>query len=336
MNRCARNGDRVKRVILLVCSVMAFAFPAAAQILRHTTMPRIGVLMVGEASPPSPNVEAFRRGLRDLGYVEGENIALEFRYANGRLDDLPGLASELVRIPVDIIVTATSPAVIAARAATSSIPIVFAVSGNPQRIGFVSSYARPGGNITGLTNMADDLSAKRVELLRELVGKASRIAVLWNPNVGDMQSRMKEVQLATRRLNVEIQSLEVRVPGDFARAFARLAQQRADALLVMADPLTVFHRNSIVERVAALRLPAIYETRDFADAGGLVSYGPDLAENYRRAAGYVNKILRGENPRDLPVEEPTKFELVVNMRTAKTIGVLVPQSIIVRADKVIE
>jgi putative ABC transport system substrate-binding protein len=315
---------------------MALAFPVAAQVLRHTTMPRIGVLMVGEASPPSPNVEAFRRGLRDLGYVEGENIALEFRYANGRLDDLPRLASELVRIPVDIIVTATSPAVIAARTATPSIPIVFAVSGNPQRIGFVSSYARPGGNITGFTNMADDLSAKRVELLRELVGKASRVAVLWNPDVGDMQSRMKEVQVATRRLNVEIQSLEVRVPDDFARAFARLAQQRADALLVMADPLTVFHRNSIVERVAALRLPAIYETRDFADAGGLVSYGPDLAENYRRAAGYVNKILRGENPRDLPVEEPTKFELVVNMRTAKTIGVVVPQSIIVRADKVIE
>jgi putative ABC transport system substrate-binding protein len=326
----------MKHVIILAFTCIVLAMPAAAQVQRQAKMPRIGLLFTGESSPPSSNVEAFRKGLRDLGYVEGENIALEFRYAEGKLERLPQLASELVRLPVNVIVTATAPAISAARDATSTIPIVFAISGSPEVSGFVQSLARPGGNITGLSIVAADLSAKRLELLKEIAGNASRIAVLWNPDIGDMRSRMQEVQAATKRLKVEVQSLEVRAPDDFARAFVRLSQQRADALFVMADPLTLFHRNNIVERAAALRLPAIYETRDFADAGGLMSYGPDIAENYRRAAVYVNKILKGEKTRDIPVEAPTKFELVVNLRTAKAIGVAIPQSIMLRADKVIQ
>lgn len=326
----------MKTAMMLAFTFLMLAMPAAAQAQRQAQIPHIGLLLTGESSPPSPNVEAFRKGLRELGYVEGKNIALDFRYAEGRLERLPQLADELVRLRVNVIVTASAPAISAARDATSTTPIVFATSGSPEASGFVRSLARPGGNITGLTILAADLSAKRLELLMEVAGGSSRIAVLWNPDIGDMRSRMNEVQAATKRLNIDIRSLEVRAPDDFARAFARLSQQRADALFVMADPLTLFHRNHIVERAAALRLPAIYETRDFADAGGLMSYGPNIADNYGRAAIYVDKILKGQKTGDIPVEAPTKFELVVNLRTAKAIGVAIPQSIMLRADKVIE
>ncbi len=326
---------RMSRVAIPL-AVALLASPQVADAQQSGKVPRIGFLSTGEASPPSPDLEAFRQGLHELGYNEGANIVLEYRYAEGKLERLPGLAADLVKVPVNVIVTATSPAIHAARQATTTIPIVFAVSGNPLATGYVASLARPGGNVTGLSIMADDLSAKRLELLRETVARVSRIAVLWNPDNGDMQSRMKEVRTAAKTLGVIIQSLEVRVPDDFAKAFAWEAQDRADALLVMADPLTIFHRDRIVEDAARLRLPAIYEVGAFVRVGGLLSYGPSISENFRRAATYVDKILKGAKPADLPVEQPTKFELVINLKTAKALGLTIPQSVLIRADEVIQ
>jgi putative ABC transport system substrate-binding protein len=325
-----------RRKLVIALGAGALAVPLASLAQRQTKIPRIGLLFTGEVAGMSQRVDLFRKGLRDLGYVEGKNIILEYRYADGKIERLPKLAAELVRLPVDVIVTATSPAIHAARKLTSSIPIVFAISGSPMALGYIASLAHPGGNVTGLSVMAADLSAKRWQLLKEMKTTASRIAVLWNPDNGDMQSRMREVQSATKTLTVTIQSLEVHVPEDFAKAFARLANDRPDAMLVMADPLTDFHRDRIIENVSKLRLPAIYESRVFVDAGGLISYGPNAVDNYRRAADYVDKILKGANPANIPIEEPTRFELVLNMKTAKALGIKIPQSILVQATKVIE
>jgi putative ABC transport system substrate-binding protein len=235
-----------------------------------------------------------------------------------------------------VIVVNSSPAIHAAHRATSTIPIVFATSGSPLALGYVSSLSRPGGTVTGLSVMAADLSAKRLELLMEVAGNPSRVAVIWNPDIGDMRSRMSEVQAAKKNRSVNVQSMEVRAPEDFARVFGRLAQERTDALFIMADPLTVYYRNLIVEHAAKLRVPAIYELPDFVDVGGLIAYGPSVTENYRRAATYVDKILKGSKPGDLPIEAPVKFELVVNLKTARAIGVVIPQSVLVRADRIIE
>jgi len=281
-------------------------------------------------------VEAFRQGLRDLGYIEGKNIVLEYRYAEGKIERLPHLAEELVRLPVDVIVTALSPAIHAAKRATDTIPIVFAVSGNPLATGYVASLARPGGNVTGLSAMDYELSGKRLELLTETLRKVSRVAVLWNPGNGAMVLKMKEVQGAAQGLRVEIKSLEVRDPQDFDRALAALPREHSDALLTLADPLTLFHRDRIIEMAAKSRVPAMYEEREFVEAGGLMSYGPSLEGNYRRAATYVDKILKGAKAGDLPVEQPIKFELIINLKTAKQIGLTIPQSVLFRADKVIK
>ncbi len=281
-------------------------------------------------------MEAFRRGLRDLGYVEGKNILLEYRYAEGKLDRLPQLAEELVRLPVDVIVTALSPAIQAAKRATDTIPIVFAASGNPLATGYVASLAHPGGNVTGLSVMDYELSGKRLELLKETLRKVSRVGVLWNPGNGAMVLKMKEVQGAAPAFRVEIKSLEVREPQDFERTVAALPHERPDALLTLADPLTLFHRNRIIEMAAKNRLPAMYELSEFVDAGGLMSYGPNIEANYRRAATYVDKILKGAKPADLPVEQPTKFDLIINLKTAKEIGLAIPESVLYRADKLIK
>jgi putative ABC transport system substrate-binding protein len=330
----ARRSTRRALILAVTFFMLAVCLPALAQ--RQVKMPRVGLLLGGAASQPSPNVEAFRKGLRELGYIEGKNIVLEYRYAEARVERLPELAAELVRLPVDVIVTAGGPAISAAREATSTIPIIFTMSGNPMATGYVANLARPGGNVTGLSTMAADLSAKRLELLKEIAGKASLVAVLWNPDNGEMRSRMREVQAASKPLAFTIRSLEVRVPDDFSSVFALQSQSRPDALLVMADPLTDFHRNRIVEQATKLRLPAIYETRSFVDAGGLMSYGPSLSENHRRAAAYVDKILKGTKAGDLPVELPSKFELVINRKAAKALGVTVPQQLLLRADEVIE
>jgi len=306
-----------------------------AEAQQSGKLPRVGLLFVGESSPPSPHVQALGQGLRNLGYVEGKTIVLEYRYAEGKIERLPELAAELVRLPVDVIVTALSPAIQAAKQATDTIPIVFAVSGNPLATGYVASLAHPGGNVTGLSAMDYDLTGKRLELLTEALRKVSRVAVLWNPGNGAMVLKMEEVRVAAHSLRVEIKSLEARRPQDFDQALAALPREHADALLTLADPLTLFHRDRIIEAAAKNRLPAMYELQEFVEAGGLMSYGPSILDNFRRAATYVDKILKGAKPGDLPVEQPTKFELVINLKIAKQIGLTIPPNVLARADRVI-
>jgi ABC-type uncharacterized transport system substrate-binding protein len=306
-----------------------------AEAQQSGKLPRVGLLFVGESSPPSPHVQALGQGLRNLGYVEGKTIVLEYRYAEGKIERLPELAAELVRLPVDVIVTALSPAIQAAKQATDTIPIVFAVSGNPLATGYVASLAHPGGNVTGLSAMDYDLTGKRLELLTEALRKVSRVAVLWNPGNGAMVLKMEEVRVAAHALRVEIKSLEARRPQDFDQALAALPREHADALLTLADPLTLFHRDRIIEAAAKNRLPAMYELQEFVEAGGLMSYGPSILDNFRRAATYVDKILKGAKPGDLPVEQPTKFELVINLKIAKQIGLTIPPNVLARADRVI-
>ena len=324
------------RLFGLVLATILLATVHSAQAQQTQKVPRIGLLFTGESSQPSPNVEAFRQGLRTLGYVEGKTIALEYRFAEGKLARLPQLAQELVRLPVAVIVTATSPAIHAAKRATDTIPIVFAVSGNPMATGYVASLARPGGNVTGLSAMDYELSGKRLELLTEALRKASRVAVLWNPGNGAMVLKMKEVQSAAQALRVELKSLEVRDPQDFDRVLAALPREHPHALLTLADPLTYFHRDLIIEIAAKSRVPAMFEEREFVEAGGLMSYGPSILDNYRRAATYVDKILKGAKPAELPVEQPMKFEFIVNLKTAKQIGLTIPPNVLARADRVIK
>jgi len=324
-----------RKIATALLTIFFLASLRIAEAQQSGKIPRIGLLFVGDSSPSS-TMDAFRQGLRDLGYVEGKNIILEYRYAEGKVERLPQLAEELVRLPVDLIVTATSPAIHAAKRATDTTPIVFAASGNPMATGYVASLARPGGNVTGLSVMDYELSGKRLELLAEAVRKVSRIAVLWNPGNGAMVLKMKEVQNAAQGLRLELKSMEVRDPQDFDRVLAALPREHAHALLTLADPLTLFHRDRIIEMAAKGRVPGMYEERGFVEAGGLMSYGPSFEANYRRAAVYVDKILKGAKPGDLPVEQPTKFELVINLKAAKQIGVTVPQSVLYKADRVIK
>jgi putative ABC transport system substrate-binding protein len=277
--------------------------------------------------------EAFREGLRELGYVEGKNIIIEYRYGEGRMERLPGLAADLVRLKVDIIVTGGRPSTRAAKQATSTIPIVMAAAGNPVGNRFVASLARPGGNITGLTTMRGDLTGKRLELLKETASKISRVAVLWGPPAA---SNFKIAEGAARLLGLELQSLEVRGPEDLEGAFRAATKERAQALVALRNPAIFNERKRIAELAIKNRLPAIYDDREFVEAGGLMSYGTNQADLYRRAATYVDRILRGAKPADLPVEQPTKFELIVNLKTAKQIGLTIPQSVLYRADKVIK
>ena len=342
--RCSSfKSDNLKSAIqnlkwlgLLVIVFVLVVAGTVAQGQQTKRIPRVGLLLTDESSPPSPNVETFRQGLRDLGYIEGKNIILEYRYAEGKIDRLPQLAEELVRLPVDVIVTALSPAIHAAKRATDTIPIVFAVSGNPMATRYVATLARPGGNATGLSVMDYELSGKRLELLTEALRKVSRVAVLWNPGNGAMVLKMKEVQGAAQALRVKLKSLEVRDSQDFDQALAELPREHPAALLTLADPLTVFHRDRIIETATKSRVPGMYEERGFVEAGGLMSYGPSIEANYRRAATYVDKILKGTKPAELPVEQPMKFELVINLKAAKQIGATIPQSVLYRADKVIK
>jgi putative tryptophan/tyrosine transport system substrate-binding protein len=326
-----------RKTATLFSAIFFFACFHTAEAEQASKLPRIGLLFIGESSPPSPNLDAFRQGLRDLGYIEGKNIILEYRYADGKVERLPELAEELVRLPVDVIVTAASPAIHAARKVTNKIPIVFAASGNPMATGYIESLAHPGGNVTGLSVMDYELSGKRLELITDVLRKkTSRVAVLWNPGNGAMVLKMKEVSSAAQGLRVDLKSLEVRSPQDFDPKLAALPHEHADALLTLLDPLTLFHRDRIVDAAGKARLPGMYEDREFVDAGGLMSYGPSFESNYRRAAVYVDKILKGAKPGDLPVEQPTKFELVINLKTAKQIGLTIPPNVLARADRVIK
>ena len=318
----------MRRIALAV--VLALSLTLAAEGQQAGKVSRIGVLAVSAAAF-SPRIEAFRRGLREHGYVEGKNILLEYRYAEGKLDRLPDLAAELVALKVDVIVTASPPAVRAAQKATSTIPIVFAAVGDPVADGLVKSLARPGQNTAGLSIVGPELEGKRLELLKEAVPKTTRVAVLFGP-----QRLRKELESAAPALGIQLISLPVQELGDFESAFETARKENADALITSPSPLLNTVRERIVALAAKNRLPAMYAGPEFVETGGLMSYAPSYTDLFRRAATYVDKILKGAKPGDLPVEQPTKFELVINLKTAKALGLTIPQSVLGRADQVIE
>jgi len=296
-----------------------------------TKIPRIGVLSPG-CHPPSFVLDVFLQGLRDLGYIEGHNIVIEWRYSEGRADRFPDLAAELVRLQVDLIVAMSTPAALAAKQATQTIPIVMVYVADPLGSGLVASVARPDANITGVTDMAVDLSGKRLALLKEVVPILSRVAVLWNPADQGMVLRFREIEKSARVLRLQLHSHEVRRPEDFDRAFTAIIRQRPDALFVVAEVLTVTHRCRVLDFAATHRLPAMYEFGIFARDGGFMAYGPRLTETFQRGAYYVDSILKGKKPAELPVEYPRQFELVANPETAKALGLTFPRAVLTQAD----
>jgi ABC-type uncharacterized transport system substrate-binding protein len=299
--------------------------------------PRVGVLLLfGAPGQPNPLVDAFRGGLRDLGYVEGQNVLIDYRWAEGQEQRLPDAAADLVRLKVAVMVTPGTPATLAARTATRAIPIVMTNVGDPVGSGIVASLARPGGNVTGLSLLDAELDGKRIELLKEAVPHLSRLAIIWSANDPGMTLAFGRVETAAKALGFGLQNLAVREPAEFPRAFEAAGAGRADALFVTAQPFTNQHRAQILDLVAKHRLPAIYTLRSFVDAGGLMSYGPSQTDQYRRAASYVDRILKGARPADLPVEQPTKFDLVINLKAARALGMTIPTGLLQRADQVIE
>jgi putative ABC transport system substrate-binding protein len=325
-----------RRFGLSLCALVAVPAMARAQ-AQTARIPRIGYLQaVVPQNGTSPLLEDFRQGLRDLGYAEGRNIELEIRWGEGHLERLPALAADLVRLNVDVIVAVNSPSVLAAKKATRTIPIVMPLSSDPVGDGLVASLARPGGNITGLSLMAPELSAKRLQLLKEAFPKLRPVAALWNPDYVGMAARFRQTQGAAPSVGMEVRSVEIRDSGELERALAELDRDRPGALLLLADPLTLSQRLRIVEFAAEQKLPAMYELSQFVDAGGLMSYGPNIDDIVRRSATYVDRILKGAKPADLPIEQPAKFELVINLRTAKAMGIAIPQPVLLQADRVIE
>ncbi len=309
------------------------AAPLAAEAQEAGKVARIGVLNSG--SPPAPFVESFKQGLRELGYVEGRNISIEYRWAEGRDERLPGLAADLVRLRVDVIV-ASSQAAVAAKQATTAIPIVMPIITDPVRLGLVASLARPAGNATGFATQNDELPGKWMELVKETLPKVSRVAVLFQPTY-DGGVQLKASEAAARSLGVRLQALKVERPDDFVTAFAEVQKNRAEALIVSSSGLFYVHRTRLVEFAAKHRVPTIYHQSEFVvGSGGLMSYGPDFHDLFRRSATYVDKILKGAKPGDLPVQQPTKFELVINLKTAKALGLTIPPSLLSRADEVIQ
>jgi putative ABC transport system substrate-binding protein len=321
-------------LLLLVAVVMGHPNLAKAQ--QPKKVPRIGFLSGVSPSTNPARVEAFRQGLRELGYVEGKNIVIEYRFAGGKLDRLPSLASELVRLKVDIIVTAAPPPTRAAKQATATIPIVMGFDDDPVGNGFVATLARPGGNITGLATLAPELSGKQLELLKEIVPKLSRLAVLGDVTRPGIPQALREINLAADAFRVQIQYLEVKGPKDIETAFRAASRERADAVLALGGPVLNSQRKQVIELAVKSRLSAIYVNLEFVEAGGLMSYGVNFTDLFRRAATYVDKILKGAKPADLPVEQPTKFELVINLKAAKQIGLTIPPNVLARADKVIK
>jgi putative tryptophan/tyrosine transport system substrate-binding protein len=320
--------------VLTLCAMLsALSYSASAQQL--TKVPRIGYLSGSSLSTDAARVAAFQHGLRDIGYVEGKNIVIEWRSGEGKLDRNLAHAAELVRLKVDVIVAAGGTEIRAARKATATVPIVMIRGGDPIGSGFVASLARPGGNITGLATLRPELSGKRLELLKEIVPKLSRVAVFASSGFAEYALVLKEI--AAGPLGIKLQSLDIQSPKDFESAFQAAAKGRADAVLFrVRGPVLSPHRTEVAALAVKSRLPAIYETAEEVDAGGLMSYGVNDNDLYRRAATYVDKILKGRKPADLPVEQPTKFELVINLKAAKQIGLTIPPNVLVRADKVIK
>jgi ABC-type uncharacterized transport system substrate-binding protein len=322
------------RRAFLAGSAALLAAPLAAEAQQARKVPRVGILLLSDAQSVP---DAFRQGLRDLGYVEGQTIALEYRWAEGKEERFPGLASELVHLRVDVIFAAVAAAAQAAKTATKTIPIVTAVN-DPIAAGFVASVARPGGNITGLSMMSPEVVGKQLELLRQVVPKISRVAVLANPANPGSAPQLRQAEVAAKTLGMRLQPLEARSLSEIDSAFVAMARERAEGLLVLLDPTLGgrLQRERIAELAARNRLPAMYALRLHVDAGGLMAYGADIFDLYRRAAIYVDKILKGAKPGDLPIEQATKFELVINLKTAKALGVTIPPSLLQRADQVIE
>jgi putative ABC transport system substrate-binding protein len=314
------------------------AWPLAAHAQQQAgKVPRIGFLGVTSPSDRPPLLDAFRQGLRELGWVEGQNIVIDYRYAESRVDRLPDLAAELVRLKVDLIVSQGTQGVTAAKNATETIPIVMITVRDPVGTGVIASLARPGGNVTGMSGSAGlEIVAKQLELLKESVPKIRRVAILSNPTNAYHQLAIREVDVAARSLGVQLQFLEARGPNEFDGAFAAMAKERVGALLVVSDSMFNAHQTRLADLAARSRMPAAYGVRESVEAGGLMSYGASFLDLHRRSAAYVDKILKGAKPADLPVEQPTKFELVINLKTAKALGLEVPPTLLARADEVIE
>jgi putative ABC transport system substrate-binding protein len=317
--------------LLVGAVILALCAPAKAQ--QSGKVPRIGVVFIGGRE--QPHLDSFKQGLRELGYVEGKNIVLEYRYAEGKYDRLPSLVTELVHDKVDVIVTTSSISARAARQVTRTIPIVM-TSGSPVERGLAESFSKPGGNVTGLSVFALELSGKRLELLKEMVPKMTRVAALWSSSENESALGFKETQDAAKDLSLGLLSVELPHAGEMEKTLGELKKARPDALLVVISPLVTLNSKRIVEFALKQRLPGMYPTRQFVDEGGLMAYGPLLGDLYRRAATYVDKILKGANPADLPVEQPKKFEFDVNLKTAKQIGLTIPPNVLARADRVIK
>ena len=324
----------VGAIVMLALGILAA--PLATDAQPPGKVYRIGMLEMIPTAPNAANLDAFRHGLRELGYVEGHNLVIDYRSADGHAERFPDLATELVRLQVNLILTRGTPAALAAKHATGTIPVVITGVSDPVEASLVASLAHPGGNVTGLSSFGTPLYGKRVELLRELVPGATRIAALFNMSNPALPPQWYETERAARALGVQPQLLDVRQPEDVAPAFDAAITQRADALVVAIDALTQAHRRPIVELAAKHRLPAIYAAREFVDAGGLIAYGLSYSDMYHRAASFVHKILTGTKPADLPVEQPMKFELIINLITAKALGITVPPSLLLLADEVIQ
>ena len=328
-----KYGARQSVNLLLTAAVVTLVHSAEAQ--QPAKVPHIAFLGGSSTASYSSFIEALQKGLRELGYIEGKTIRIEHRYADGKLDRLPGLAAELAQHGVDLIVVSGARATSEIKKATQTIPIVMTTIEDPVAMGIVNSLARPGGNITGLTNLAPELSGKRLELLKETFPNVSQVAVIWPPNAAGAVVTFKETQIAAKSLGIQLQSVELQNSGDFASAFRTATTARAGALLVLQSALTNANRKTITDLALKNRLPAMYTQDEYVEAGGLMSYGVDTGDLYRRAATYVDKILKGAKPAELPIEQPSKFEFVINLKTAKQIGLMIPPNVLARADRVI-
>jgi ABC-type uncharacterized transport system substrate-binding protein len=325
-----------RREFIMLLSGAAAAWPITARAQQLSRVPRIGVLLLGTPTSFAPRTQAFVEGLRDLGYVEGRTVAIEWKWGQDRDDLLPDLAAELVRSQVDVIVTGGTPPTKALKNATRTIPIVMAIVGDPVAAGLVDSLARPGGNATGFSIVATDLSGRRLQLLKEIVLGLSSVAVISNLANPQSQMELRETQSAARRLDLRLHSVPISADTSIENAFEKIKKEPVQALIVVTDAILYSQRSQILDLAAGNRLPAMYPYRDFPEAGGLMSYAPSDRDLFRRAASYVDRILKGANPGDLPVEQPTKFELVINLKTAKALGLAVPPTLLASADEVIE
>jgi putative ABC transport system substrate-binding protein len=322
--------------IIAVVALGAAAGSIASFAQQQGKVWRVGFLSLSSASLSSQNTDAFLKGMRELGYVEGKNLVVEWRFADGKLERLPDMAADLVQLKVDIIVAVASAAIGAAQKATTTIPIVMATTGDPVGSGFVKSLARPGGNITGLSNMGGDIGAKHVDLLLSVVPKVTRVAVLVTPTSTTYRAISESVQAGAQKAGVKTLVVEASTPQDIENAFSMMAREKADAVIVGSAPFFGFHRQKIVDLANKYRMPSMFGSRVYVEAGGLMSYGQNITDNYLRSATYVDKIFRGAKPGDLPVEQPVTLELVVNLKTAKAIGLTIPQAVLLRADEVIQ